>query len=165
MGNGHPVAAVITTEEIAHSFAATGIQYFNTYGGNPVSCAISIAVMDVIDEENLMENARVVGDYLLAEAKKLQELYPDMIGDVRGIGLFIGIELIGNSNTKAPATEEAKQLVNRMKDEEGILLSTDGPDANVIKLKPPMVFNIANANRFLKSFKKIILELRDQRMM
>ncbi|XP_050428763.1 alanine--glyoxylate aminotransferase 2-like [Adelges cooleyi] len=164
MGNGHPVAAVVTTKAIARSFAATGIQYFNTYGGNPVSCAIALAVMDVIDKENLIENARVVGDHLLSESKKLQEAYPDMIGDVRGIGLFIGIEIINNPKAKTPATDEAKEIVNRMKDEERILLSSDGPDANVIKLKPPMVFSKANADTFLKAFKKIILDIRNKRM-
>ncbi|XP_025414976.1 alanine--glyoxylate aminotransferase 2-like isoform X1 [Sipha flava] len=163
MGNGHPVAAVITTEAVARSFEATGIQYFNTYGGNPVSCAIAISVMNVVDNENMMENAKDVGEYILSELKCMQGKFPDVIGDVRGVGLFIGVELIKDRKTKTPATVETREVVNRMKDEEGILVSSDGPDVNVIKLKPPMVFSKANADRFLRALKKMVSDIRAQR--
>ncbi|KAL4141686.1 hypothetical protein QTP88_004276 [Uroleucon formosanum] len=163
MGNGHPVAAVITTEAVARSFEATGIQYFNTYGGNPVSCAIAIAVMTAIDEERMVDNAKDVGGYLLSELENMQRKFPDVIGDVRGVGLFVGVELIKDPKTKTPATAETRDVVDRMKDEFRILVSSDGPDVNVIKLKPPMVFSKANADRFLKAFKTMISEIRTQR--
>ncbi|XP_003242757.1 alanine--glyoxylate aminotransferase 2-like isoform X1 [Acyrthosiphon pisum] len=163
MGNGHPVAAVITTEAVARSFEATGIQYFNTYGGNPVSCAIAIAVMTAVDEEQLVDNAKDVGGYLLSELENMQRRFPDVIGDVRGVGLFVGVELIKDPKTKTPATAETRDVVDRMKNEFRILVSSDGPDVNVIKLKPPMVFSRANADRFLKAFKTLISEIRTQR--
>ncbi|VVC36764.1 Pyridoxal phosphate-dependent transferase, subdomain 2,Aminotransferase class-III,Pyridoxal phosphate- [Cinara cedri] len=163
MGNGHPIAAVITTEAVARSFEATGIQYFNTYGGNPVSCAIANAVIDVLDKEKMMDNAKNVGEYLLSELKNMQNKFPDVIGDVRGVGFFVGIELIKNPKSKTPATEETREVVNRMKDEEGILVSCDGPDVNVIKLKPPMVFDKGNADKLLKALKKMISDIRTQR--
>uniref|UniRef100_A0A2H8U1F8 Alanine--glyoxylate aminotransferase 2-like n=2 Tax=Melanaphis sacchari TaxID=742174 RepID=A0A2H8U1F8_9HEMI len=163
MGNGHPVAAVITTEAVARSFEATGIAYFNTYGGNPVSCAIAIAVMKAIDDENLMENAKDVGGYLLSKLKNMQRKFPDVIGDVRGFGLFVGIELIKDPKTKAPATAETREIVDRMKSVERVLISCDGPDSNVIKLKPPMVFTRANADQLLKPLEAMISEIRTQR--
>jgi len=83
------------------------------YGGNPVSCAIAIAVMDAVDNELMMENARNVGEYLLSELKIIRQKYPDVIGDVRGVGLFVGIELIKDPKTKTPATAETRDVVNR----------------------------------------------------
>ncbi|XP_043272414.1 alanine--glyoxylate aminotransferase 2-like [Venturia canescens] len=157
MGNGHPVAAVITTQEIAASFKQTGLEYFNTYGGNPVSCAIANAVMEVIEREGLRENATSVGEHLLKELRKLAQIRK-MIGDVRGVGLFIGIELVRDRETRVPATAEAKHVVSRMK-EEKILVSSDGPDNNILKLKPPMVFTIANADRFVTALDEVLQEL------
>ncbi|XP_033230316.1 5-phosphohydroxy-L-lysine phospho-lyase isoform X2 [Belonocnema kinseyi] len=157
MGNGHPVAAVITTQEIARSFAETGIEYFNTYGGNPVSCAIANAVMDVIEKENLQEHALKVGTYLLEELKKLQKRHK-IIGDVRGAGLFVGIELVKDRMNRTPATAEAKQVVMRMKDEK-ILISSEGPDLNILKLKPPMVFNTENVDHLLSVLDEVLMEL------
>jgi 4-aminobutyrate aminotransferase-like enzyme len=146
IGNGHPMGAVVTTPEIAVSFA-NGMEYFNTFGGNPVSCAVGLAVLDVISGEGLQENARVTGEYLLAGLRGLARHNP-LIGDVRGQGLFIGIELVRDRETKEPAASEADAMVNRMKDH-GILLSTDGPYHNVIKIKPPIVFGRADADRLL----------------
>jgi 4-aminobutyrate aminotransferase-like enzyme/Ser/Thr protein kinase RdoA (MazF antagonist) len=143
MGNGHPLAAVVTTPEIAAAFA-NGMEYFNTFGGNPVSCAIGMAVLDVIEAEGLQERAGEVGRYLMAKLKELQNHHP-LIGDVRGEGLFIGIELVKDRETLEPAGEEAAAVVEAMKNR-GILLSTDGPLHNVIKIKPPLVFNKDDAD-------------------
>ncbi|KAI4478759.1 hypothetical protein M0802_014494 [Mischocyttarus mexicanus] len=157
MGNGHPVAAVITTLEIATSFKNTGIEYFNTYGGNPVSCAIANAVMEVIERDNLQENASIVGKHLMMELRKLSKRRK-IIGDIRGVGLFIGIELVRSRRDKIPATAEAKHIVSRMK-ERRILVSSDGPDRNVLKLKPPMVFTIENANEFISVLDEVLQEI------
>ena len=146
IGNGHPMGAVVTTREIADSFA-NGMEYFNTFGGNPVSCAAALAVLDVIREEGLQENARSTGDYLLAGLRELASRHP-LIGDVRGCGLFLGIELVRDRETREPAAAEAAELVDRMKDL-GVLLSTDGPLHNVIKIKPPLVFGRADADELL----------------
>jgi 4-aminobutyrate aminotransferase-like enzyme len=143
IGNGHPMGAVATTPEIAASFA-NGMEYFNTFGGNPVSCAVGLAVLDIIRDERLQENALDTSAYLLQRLRELAERHPS-IGDVRGLGLFIGIELVRDRETREPAGREATELVNRMKDL-GVLLSTDGPFHNVIKIKPPMVFSRADAD-------------------
>ncbi len=138
IGNGHPMGAVITTAEIAASFA-NGMEYFNTFGGNPVSCAAGLAVLDVIRDEGLQENARLTGDYLMRGLRDLAARHP-IISDVRGLGLFLGFEM---TDSRA-----ASELVNRMKDQ-GMLLSTDGPRHNVIKIKPPLVFGRAEADLLL----------------
>lgn len=160
MGNGHPVGAVIVTREIAESFAQTGVMYFNTYGGNPVSCAIANAVMNVIEDEKLQENCLVVGDYLKLKTGELMIDF-DLIGDVRGLGLFVGIELVKDRKLRTPATEEATFVVDRMKNVHKILVSSDGPDENVIKLKPPMVFNKENADQFLEGFRECLMQLKE----
>ena len=144
IGNGHPLGAVVTTRAIADAFD-NGMEYFNTFGGNPVSCAIGLAVLDVIEVEGLMENARVVGERFQDGLRELAASHP-IIGDVRGLGLFIGAELVRDPETREPATEEASAIVNEMR-ERGILLSTDGPFENVIKIKPPLVFTAEDADR------------------
>ncbi len=146
IGNGHPMGAVVTTPEIAASFA-NGMEYFNTFGGNPVSCAVGMAVLDVIRDEGLQQNALATGDYLLAGLRDLATRHP-IIGDVRGLGLFLGFELVRDRATQEPAAAEASALVDRMKDL-GVLLSTDGPFHNVIKIKPPMIFSRADAGTLL----------------
>jgi 4-aminobutyrate aminotransferase-like enzyme/Ser/Thr protein kinase RdoA (MazF antagonist) len=138
IGNGHPLGAVITTPEIAGSFA-NGMEYFNTFGGNPVSCAVGLAVLDVTRDEGLQENARDTGAYLTDALRDLQRRHPAIL-DVRGLGLFLGFDL--------PDEAFASELVNRMKDR-GVLLSTDGPRHNVIKIKPPIVFSRADADFLL----------------
>ncbi|XP_073830651.1 alanine--glyoxylate aminotransferase 2-like [Musca autumnalis] len=162
MGNGHPVGAVVTTPEIAEAFYNTGVAYFNTYGGNPVSCAIANAVMRVIDEEGLQENARIVGDYLLQQCREFKYEF-DIIGDVRGVGLFVGLELVKDRETREPDTNAAHWVVNRMKQVHQILVSSDGPNANVIKLKPPMCFNQKNADEFLLAFRECLSFLEKER--
>ena len=145
MGNGHPLSAVVTTREIADSFN-NGMEYFNSFGGNTVSCAVGQAVLDVIKEEGLQENALEVGIYLLNQLKNLQN-HHDLIGEVRGKGLFIGIELV--KDDLVPADAEAQTIVNQMKNI-GFLLSTDGPNHNIIKIKPPLVFNKKNADELVE---------------
>jgi len=145
IGNGHPLGAVVTTHEIAASFA-NGMEYFNTFGGNPVSCAVGLAVLDVIRDEGLQENARAAGEYLMAGLRELQARHP-VITDVRGLGLFLGFEMTGE--------REATELVNRMKDR-GVLLSTDGPRHNVIKIKPPLVFSRADADLLLARLEEVL---------
>ncbi|CAB1082686.1 Aminotransferase, class III [Olavius algarvensis Delta 1 endosymbiont] len=155
MGNGHPLAAVITTADIADAFA-NGMEYFNTFGGNPVSCAIGMAVLDVIEDEGLQENARRAGRRLLEGMQGLADKYP-LIGHVRGLGLYAGIELVTHRETLEPATEPADYVINRLRDH-GILISTDGPLDNVLKLKPPIVFSESNADEVVAVLDKILRE-------
>jgi 4-aminobutyrate aminotransferase-like enzyme len=146
MGAGHPLAAVVTTPEIAEKFAAES-DYFNTFGGNPVSAAVGKAVIDVIDNENILENVDRVGAFTRAGLEKLQEKY-DVIGDVRGRGLFLSIDLVKDRNLKTPDPEAARQMANMMKDE-AVLLSTHGRYDNTLKIRPPMVFSRGNAEQLL----------------
>lgn len=156
MGNGHPVGAVVARREVAASFA-TGMEYFNTYAGNPVSCAVAQAVLAVIEREDLRRNATVVGTRLLDGLRRLQQQHA-LIGDVRGAGLFIGAELVLDRATRVPATREAGEVVERLIGH-GILLSTDGPRDNVLKIKPPMVISTAQADHFLAALDEVLASL------
>ncbi|MEM7573798.1 MAG: aminotransferase class III-fold pyridoxal phosphate-dependent enzyme [Bacteroidota bacterium] len=147
IGNGHPLAAVVCTPAIAEGFA-NGMEYFNTFGGNPVSCRVGQAVLQVIEEEGLQQNALETGNYLLKGLRSLQQQYP-IIGDVRGHGLFLGFELVRRPEEKVPHPEAAHYLANWMR-RRGILMSTDGPDHNVIKIKPPLVFGRFQADFLLE---------------
>lgn len=155
IGNGHPLAAVVTTPGIAQSFN-NGMEYFNTFGGNPVSCAIGLAVLQVIRDEKLQENAFKVGEHMKTRLKKLLCQH-ELIGDVRGLGLYLGIELVTNRETMKPADKQAYYISERMK-EEGILTSVDGPLHNVIKIKPPLVFTEANADLYVETLEHILYE-------
>jgi len=155
MGNGHPMGAVVTTPEIAESFD-TGMEYFNTYGGNAVSCAIGLAVLDVIRDEGLQENAQEVGEHLLAGLREVRKTHP-LVGDVRGLGLYIGVELVKDTETREPATAKAKRVKERLRDHH-LLLSTDGPEENVLKIKPPLVFTRENADRLVETLDRILRE-------
>ena len=155
MGNGHPLAAVITTPAIAEAFA-NGMEYFNTFGGNPVSCAIGQAVLDVVQTEGLQDKARETGDCLLSGLQELAGDHP-LIGHVRGRGLFLGVELVTDRETLEPATREADYIINRLK-AHGILLSTDGPLDNVLKIKPPLVFDREDADYLLRCLNTILRE-------
>jgi 4-aminobutyrate aminotransferase-like enzyme len=156
IGNGHPLGAVVTTRAIAEAFA-NGMEYFNTFGGNPVSAAIGLAVLDVIEEEGLQEHARSTGARLLGGLRELQADHQP-IGDVRGMGLFVGFELVADREARSPDAELATELVNRAADR-GVLLSTDGPDHNVIKIKPPLVFSDADADRLVDTVDAVLTEI------
>jgi len=143
IGNGHPIGAVITTRAIADSFAK-GMEFFSTFGGNNVSCAIGLKVLEVVQEENLQAHALAVGERLLTGFCGLQERH-ELISDVRGSGLFIGVELVRDSE---PAATEAARIVNQMR-AHGILLGTDGPHHNVLKIRPPMPFSAENADELI----------------
>ena len=143
IGNGHPMAAVVTTREVSDAFH-NGMEYFNTFGGNPVSAAVGLAVLDVIEGENLRANAQAKGDYLLTAFRDMQKRY-DVIGDVRGLGLFLGIELVTDRRSKAPATEIARAIANGAR-ERGVLMGTEGPLDNVLKMRPPMIFSRDHAD-------------------
>lgn len=153
IGNGHPLAAVIMTEEIAKKFN-NGIEFFNTYGGNPVSMATGAAVLKTIREEQLQENALVVGTILLDGCRNLMSKH-SIIGDVRGEGLFVGIELVKSRESKAPIGKEINLIVEAMKNK-GFLISTDGPYNNVLKIKPPMVFSQKNARDFTQALDEVL---------
>ena len=155
VGNGHPLGAVVTTPEVAAAFD-NGMEYFNTFGGNPASCAVGLAVLDVLRDEHLQENARDVGAWLLQELTALMDRHR-IIGDVRGQGLFLGVELVLDRESLAPAPREASYAVNRMRDL-GVLASTDGPLHNVIKIKPPMVFSRENADRLVATLDEVLAE-------
>jgi len=144
MGNGHPIAAVVTTKKIADSFN-NGMEYFNSFGGNPVSCAVGNAVLDVIKNKSLQQNAKLVGNYFINILEKLKREFPNFISKISGRGLFIGIDLIANGKLLHPNPKLATKLINDLRNK-GILLSTDGPFNNVIKIKPPLVFTKENAN-------------------
>jgi 4-aminobutyrate aminotransferase-like enzyme/Ser/Thr protein kinase RdoA (MazF antagonist) len=143
IGNGHPLAAVVTTPEIAARFA-NGMEYFNSFGGNPVSMAVGMAVLDVIENQDLQARAATTGAHLLDRFHDMARRHP-LIGDVRGAGLFLGVELVTDRETLAPATAEAGWIVNHMR-QNAVLASTDGPMDNVLKFKPPMVFGTREAD-------------------
>ncbi len=154
MGNGHPIGAVVTTTEIANSFD-NGLEFFSSFGGNPVSCAIGNAVLEVIDEEDLQLHAKKVGDYLILEFKKLQNQYLE-IADVRGAGLFLGVEMIDKQGN--PNKLLASKIKNELR-EKFILLSTDGPHDNVLKIKPPLSFDRNNADILVDAVREILMRI------
>ena len=155
IGNGFPLAAVATTREIAAAFD-NGMEYFATFGGNPVACAVGLAVLDVLEEERLQQRALRVGAHLRAALERLAECRA-LIGDVRGLGLFLGVELVRDRRTLEPATTEARYLVERLR-ERGILSGLDGPYDNVLKLRPPLVFGEADADRLVATLADVLAE-------
>jgi 4-aminobutyrate aminotransferase-like enzyme len=155
MGNAFPLAAVVTTGQIAESFA-NGMEFFSTFGGNPVACAAGLAVLDVLREERLQENALVVGTHLIARLKELQQRY-ELIGDVRGSGLFVGLDLVLGRESREPAPRQAAYVVNRLR-QLGVLTGTDGPHRNVLKLRPPLVFSRADTELFVRVLDEVLSE-------
>ncbi len=153
IGNGHPLAVVACTRKVADAFA-NGMEFFNTYGGNPVSCSIGKAVLDTVKGEELQDNALEVGNYLKSKLNLLSQEFP-IIGNVRGQGLFLGFELVDKDLN--PLKQQADYLINRMR-AHSILMSTDGADHNVIKIKPPLTFSIAHARTVLYYLHKIFKE-------
>lgn len=155
IGNGHPMGAVVTSREIAERFA-NGMEFFSTFGGNPVSAAIGLAVLDVLRDEELQAHALDVGTGLLRALGTLATRHA-AVGDVRGRGLFLGVEMVADAEARTPAPGVARYVVGRAK-EHGILLSTDGPDDNVIKIKPPLPFSHVDAARLVDVLDRVLSE-------
>lgn len=153
MGNGHPIGAVVATPRIAERFARE-MEFFSTFGGNPVSAAIGLAVLEVMEEEDLQRRALEVGGHLKSGLAKLAERY-EAIGDVRGRGLFLGIEFVRSRESRRPDGDMADRVVEIARGR-GVLLSTDGPDGNVIKIKPPMVFSREDADRVVGELERAL---------
>ena len=157
MATGNPVGGVVTNPEIISEFRS-GYRYFNTFGGNPVSCAAAMAVLEEIEEENLIENAKQVGQYALARLKELASKY-ESIGDVRGTGLIFGAEFVSDWDDKTPASDLADKVVNDLR-HSGILLSKLGRYKNTLKIRPPMPFSIENADLLFERLDGVLENLR-----
>ena len=153
MANGHPVGGVVAGRDIVTAFRS-GYRYFNTFGGNPVSCAAAMAVLDEIEENDLVTNAKIVGDHANTRLKTLAQKY-EVIGDVRGSGLIFGAELVLNRVSKAPATDFTNQIINAMR-HKGIILSKLGRNKNTLKIRPPMPFSIENANLLIDTLDEVL---------
>ena len=155
-GNGHPVAGVVTSRKVMEAFRET-FRYFNTFGGNPVSMAAAQAVLEVIREEGLQENARAVGDYARQGLRALADKHA-VIGDVRGSGLFFGAELVLDRDAKTPATDYTKAVANALR-HKGVLMNFLGIHYNVLKIRPPMVFSKDDADRMLAAVDEALGEV------
>lgn len=153
IGNGHPLGAVVTTRALADAFA-NGMEWFNTFGGNPVSCAAGMAVLDVIEADGLQARALATGEHLLGRFRQLADTF-QCIGDVRGTGLYLGVDLVLDRTSKAPATALAGDIANALRDR-GVLVSTDGPADNVLKIKPPIVFGIPEADLLADELQRVL---------
>jgi 4-aminobutyrate aminotransferase-like enzyme/Ser/Thr protein kinase RdoA (MazF antagonist) len=155
IGNGFPLGAVVTTPDIAAAFD-NGMEFFSTFGGNPVACAAGLAVLDVLRDERLGDHCMNVGARLRGRLERLLDLNP-LVGDVRGLGLFLGVELVRDRETLEPADNEASYVVNRLRDE-GILAGTDGPHHNVVKIRPPLCFSETDADYLADTLEMIFSE-------
>jgi 4-aminobutyrate aminotransferase-like enzyme len=156
MGNGHPLAAVVARRDLINEFTGRNM-YFNTFGGNATSAAVGTAVLDVIEDEHLLENAVAVGQYTIEKLAKLAQRHP-LIGDVRGAGLFFAVELVSDRKTKSPATAETKRLVNLMR-ERGVLISRIGLHDNILKIRPPMPFSKQHADLLIDTLDGVMATL------
>ena len=162
MGNGMPLAAVVATRAISEAFAG-GPEYFNTFGGNPVCAAAGLAVFDTLESEGLRANAAATGEWLCDALRRLaaeEGSHGTLVGDVRGAGLFIGIEFVRSRATLEPATAETNWLCSRLKDVHRVLTSIDGPHDNVLVVKPPMCFGVADAAEFVAALKVELVALK-----
>ncbi len=155
IGNGHPIGAVVTTRAIADAFA-NGMEFFSTFGGSSVACAVGREVLAIVDEEHLMDRARDVGAYLLAGLRRLADDCA-LIGDVRGHGLFLGIEFVDDRQARTPATIQTSYVVERLR-EHRILVGTEGHDNNIVKVRPPLTFDRAAADRLINALAVILSE-------
>jgi 4-aminobutyrate aminotransferase-like enzyme len=159
IGNGFPMAAVVTRREIAAAMSESGSEFFNTFGGGPVACAAGMAVLDVLEDEGLVDNCADVGRHLMDGLGELMATHEE-IGDVRGRGLFLGVELVLDKQSKRPNARLCNGVVNAMK-ESGILTSYDGPGQNVLRFKPPLCFTRSNANQLLSALDMAIVSRRE----
>jgi 4-aminobutyrate aminotransferase-like enzyme len=153
MGNGHPLAATVSRRDLVARFAERA-HYFNTFGGNPVSCAAGLAVLDVIEKENLQQNALDVGSFLSSGLRQLADRH-HAIGDIRGAGLFKAVELVADRDTREPASELTSRVVNGLRDK-GVLTGSIGRDDNILKLRPPLIFSQENADHFLQILDEVL---------
>jgi 4-aminobutyrate aminotransferase-like enzyme len=158
MGNGHPVAGLTVRPEVMKAFGQAS-RYFNTFGGNPVSMAAASAVLDVIQQNDLQANALHVGNYLREKLAALGQRHA-IVGEARGTGLFVGLELVADRATRAPATAEAAKVVNGLRQRQ-VLLSATGPDANVLKIRPPLVFQREHADLLVERLDEVLGTLAD----
>ena len=156
MGNGHPISGVVARADLIEQFGEWGM-YFNTFGGNPVSCAAGLAVLDVLERDNLLDNAVQVGAYVSGGLRSLQQEY-ECFGDVRNKGLFFAVELVTDCESKVPATETATRLVNLMR-QKGVLISRIGRHDNILKLRPPMPFGTEHADLLLAALADCMKEI------
>ncbi len=150
MGNGHPLAGVVTTAALMEDFTSQNM-YFNTFGGNEVSAAVGHAMLNVLRDEKLLENALTVGEYVLTGMRRLQQKYP-LIGDVRGQGMFFAVEIVSEAGNRMQ--RRTKKIVNTMR-ERGVLISRIGPHDNILKIRPPMVFTRENADVLLSTLDSV----------
>ncbi|GLC36267.1 hypothetical protein PLESTB_000604100 [Pleodorina starrii] len=155
IGNGYPLAALATSRELAGAFAAPGMEYFNTYGGSTAAVAAGLAVLRVLQRDGLQQHAERVGEYLLSGLRALREVHSDVVGDVRGLGLFLGVEVVRDKESRRHAPATARWIKERMKARR-VLLSTDGPYDNVIKIKPPLVFGFREADVLLQQLGEVL---------
>jgi 4-aminobutyrate aminotransferase-like enzyme len=155
-GNGFPLAAVVTSKAVADS--ANMLEYFNTFGGNPVACAVGLEVLSVIRDEGLQDNAVAVGGYALSQLRELQSAHPQRIGDVRGMGLLLGVEFVEDPETRTPDPLTAAYVMQRMK-AQGVLVSTDGLHQHVVKMKPPMCVNESDVDALVAAMDCSLREL------
>lgn len=153
MGNGHPLAGLVARADMIEEFSKVAM-YFNTFGGNPVSCAVGMAVLDALEEDRLMENALSTGAYVTRGLRMLQEKY-SLIGEVRELGMFFAVELVLDRTTKAPAIIEARRVINLMRDK-GVLISTIGVTDSILKLRPPMPFQPEHADLLLATLDEVM---------
>ncbi len=152
MGNGHPVAAVITRRDLAERFSPDG-EFFSTFGGNPVAMAAALAVLEVIDDERIIEHAADVGEYLAGRLREVAVRTP-VIGEVRAIGLAIGVEIV-HPGTTEPDPATTKEIVEGMR-QNGVLIGTTGRHGNTLKIRPPLVFGREHADLLVATLEDVL---------
>jgi len=156
LGNGHPMGAVICSREVSEKLGG----YFSTFGGNPVSCAIGLSVFEIVKNEKLVSSAKMVGKHLHKGLEEIKQRHP-CVGDVRGAGLLLGIEIVNNKEDRIPDDRLASEIMYRLKQKQ-VLVGITGRDRNVLLFTPPMCFTIANSTRFVKCLDEVLIEHKKQ---
>lgn len=159
MGNGYPLAGVVARPDMIEAFSKEAM-YFNTFGGTPVACAVGMAVLDALEEDGLMHNAVTTGAYVAEGLRRLQQKH-ELIGDVRDLGLFFGVELVKDRTAKTPAKAEARRIINLMR-EKGVLISAIGVHDAILKLRPPMPFQAEHADILLYTLDEALTQVAGQ---
>ena len=158
LGSGHPIGAAVTSERVSKKLGA----YFSTFGGNPVSCAIGLTVLDVIKNENLMSSCKSVGRVLFQSLNELKNRYPEWMGDIRGHGLVVGIEIVSDQESRAPNSPLAVNIMYSLKADEKTLVGISGKHRNVLFISPPMCFNMENCRRLVNSIENVLAKVKFQ---